>query len=410
MSDLMRIAIVTNYRRKVAGAETYLQAMLSALALGNDLALICDRDGPIARPPLALPEGTPLWLVERQGVRETIRQLRQWRPNVIYCHGTESTELESLALKAAPAVLMAHTYYGTCISGTKTCRRPITTPCHRHFGASCLLHYFPRRCGGRNPVTMARLYLRQRRRLRLLREYHAVLTLSASMRQEFLRHGLKPNRVVKLPAPGFDHEPPPLNRTSLPLIEGPRRLLFLGRMEHLKGGQILIQALPAVASALGPINLTFAGDGPAMAQWKSLAEKTVQADQRLSIHFVGWIDEERKRELFAQTDALVVPSLWPEPYGLVGPEAAQFGVPAAAFDVGGIREWLRDGQTGCLAPGDPPTAKGLADAIIRCLASRTDTWKLADGARQQAAAMSRAKHFDVVRQILEQAAGSQIQP
>ena len=39
----------------------------------------------------------------------------------------------------------------------------------------------------------------------------------------------------------------------------------------------------------------------------------------------------------------------------------------AAFAVGGIPDWLHEGENGALAPGDPPTSAGLADAVARCL-------------------------------------------
>src|SRR2546423_8225430 len=38
----------------------------------------------------------------------------------------------------APAVFFAHAYYGTCISGAKTFKRPTVTPCDRRFGPKCL--------------------------------------------------------------------------------------------------------------------------------------------------------------------------------------------------------------------------------------------------------------------------------
>ena len=60
----------------------------------------------------------------------------------------------------------------------------------------------------------------------------------------------------------------------------------------------------------------------------------------------------------ASADLLVVPSLWPEPFGLVGLEGARSRLPAAAFAVGGIPDWLRSGVNGYLAPGDPPTPAG----------------------------------------------------
>ena len=45
---------------------------------------------------------------------------------------------------------------------------------------------------------------------------------------------------------------------------------------------------------------------------------------------------------------VVVPSTWPEPFGMVGIEAMAYGKPVIAFDVGGISEWLKDGETGFL--------------------------------------------------------------
>src|SRR4029450_2402192 len=60
---------------------------------------------------------------------------------------------------------------------------------------------------------------------------------------------------------------------------------------------------------------------------------------------------------------LAVPGAWPEPFGLVGLEAAALGVPAIAFDVGGIREWLTPGENGYLVEVDPPRACTFADGL-----------------------------------------------
>ena len=87
-----------------------------------------------------------------------------------------------------------------------------------------------------------------------------------------------------------------------------------------------------------------------------------------------------------------MPSTWPEPFGLVGLEAARAGVPAAAFDVGGIRDWLIDGQTGALAPGDPPTAAGLATAIVTCVHDESRRAALGAAARAAAATRSPEEH------------------
>ena len=103
----------------------------------------------------------------------------------------------------------------------------------------------------------------------------------------------------------------------------------------------------------------------------------------------------RSSDLLDEADLLVVPSVWPEPFGLVGPEAGLHGVPAAGFAVGGIPEWLQDGVNGCLAPGDPPTTAGLADAIVRCLAD-PDTHR-----RLRQEAVRCAQRFSMTRHLAE---------
>jgi glycosyltransferase involved in cell wall biosynthesis len=94
--------------------------------------------------------------------------------------------------------------------------------------------------------------------------------------------------------------------------------------------------------------------------------KSIHAAGSADVSFTGWIDTGERARLLAATDVVVVPSIWPEPYGLSGLEALAAGLPVAAFRSGGIPEWLRDGVTGALAP-TPPTASGLADAIVRCV-------------------------------------------
>jgi glycosyltransferase involved in cell wall biosynthesis len=106
----------------------------------------------------------------------------------------------------------------------------------------------------------------------------------------------------------------------------------------------------------------------------------------------------------AATDVVVMPSLWPEPFGLVGLEANRRGVPVVAFATGGIPEWLQDGVNGCLAPGDPPTAEGLADALIRCIRSLESSDALTRGALAAARSKREDAHLDALVDILGQAA------
>jgi glycosyltransferase involved in cell wall biosynthesis len=84
-----------------------------------------------------------------------------------------------------------------------------------------------------------------------------------------------------------------------------------------------------------------------------------------------------------------MPSLWPEPFGKVGLEAAGYGIPVAAFALGGVDEWLTPGVNGMTAPSNPPTASGLAHAIVGCLADPTVYAELCTGA------LNSVKNFDL---------------
>jgi glycosyltransferase involved in cell wall biosynthesis len=63
------------------------------------------------------------------------------------------------------------------------------------------------------------------------------------------------------------------------------------------------------------------------------------------------------------------------------------------YAVGGIPDWLIPGETGELAPGDPPTVAGLADAIVRALESAAHHAELQRGARQLARRFTLEAHL-----------------
>jgi len=106
--------------------------------------------------------------------------------------------------------------------------------------------------------------------------------------------------------------------------------------------------------------------------WASGVSVLILARGFREADYVSMVEDVRGRcpALRAAIDdaaAVAVPSLWPEPFGLIGIEAQARGRPAVGYDVGGIPEWI--GDAGIAVPrGDQPA---LASAIRKVLDERT---------------------------------------
>lgn len=393
----MRILIAAPHRNLVGGVEKYVQALIPALlSRGHSIGLL--HQYPL-RPEMetvdAPAHALPTWCSVELGQANSLRALAAWGPDVIYSQGLEDVDLD-LALPARyPAILYAHTYLGTCVSGRKCHSFPHLRPCGRQFGPQCLVLYYPRRCGGLHPGTMFRMFRQQSQRRAGFARYHTVLVASRHMRREYEQHGAP--RVQLLPLPMTSGMP----NTSAPAPRVPQgRILFVGRVTDVKGACYLVRAIPRAAHSLGRnLTLTVAGEGPERDKVQNLAARL-----NVNISFSGWLDARQKLELIRQSDLLAVPSLWPEPFGLVGIEAGSLGLPAAGYAVGGIPDWLVPGESGELAPGDPPTVSGLAEAIVRILADPVHYNKLRQGAWAKARQFTLHHHIERLEQVLAAAA------
>ena len=124
-----------------------------------------------------------------------------------------------------------------------------------------------------------------------------------------------------------------------------RRVVFAGRIVAQKGLAVLIRAARHVDA-----EFVICGDGRELERMRKLARRTGVDDR---VRFRGWLDSEQLAQELANASVVVVPSLWPEPFGLVGIEALSAGRPVIASATGGVEEWLEDGISGlCVKPGD----------------------------------------------------------
>ncbi|MBL9138518.1 MAG: glycosyltransferase family 4 protein [Verrucomicrobiales bacterium] len=402
----MRLLLVNDLASCIGGAEVHQRDLIPGLReRGHEVAFLHTAVPDPARDPIA-PSDIPCWHFDGSN-RGVLDQARLWRPTVVYAHRITAVEAAPSLLDLAPSALFLHGYFGVCITGSRCMKAPTPTPCGREFGWQCLAFYYPRRCGGLNPRTMWREFQLQRASRAFLHRFDLRLTHSKHVRDEYVRHGCDPQWTRTIPffvTKGAGTTEASTGGSPRRVNDDLVRLLFMGRFDVLKGGQVLLRALPEIQRRLSrPVELTMAGDGPIRADWEALARRVTEGHgQSLQVRFPGWLTGEIRRRVLSQADLLVVPSLWPEPFGMSGLEAGAMGIPAVAFDVGGVRAWLRPGINGNLASGCPPTANGLAEAVATTVSNPVDYGLLSAGAQEVFREFTIQRHLDALESQFEE--------
>ena len=98
---------------------------------------------------------------------------------------------------------------------------------------------------------------------------------------------------------------------------------------------------------------------------------------------LGWLRPEDMPAHYSQADLVVVPSIWPEPFGIVAAEAMASARPVVASQVGGLQHIVEHGKTGLLVPPESPEA--LAEAIGTLIADPALRAQMGQAGRERAA-------------------------
>ena len=178
------------------------------------------------------------------------------------------------------------------------------------------------------------------------------IVLSGFMHDILTRQGIPAEKISLIP-PSISI--PSVAETAGAAPSGAPHILAIGQLIRGKGVDQLLTAMRGVKT---PCVLDIVGTGNDEAYLKELA-----APLGTSVVFHGYAPD--PDAAFHGVRSVVLPWRWQEPFGLVGPEALAHGVPLVGFDVGAVREYLADGETGLLVP--PGDTDALAAAIDRIL-------------------------------------------
>jgi glycosyltransferase involved in cell wall biosynthesis len=308
-------------------------------------------------------------------------------PDIVHVQGNDNFALEAGLRRVYATVKTLHTY-DFCPTGGKF-HFLSRSPCRHATSALCVPRMVYKRCLlSRRPSVIWSHYRRVVDANANNAAYGAVIVASAYVRQQALATGYPPQQVRVLP---YFTIPPPMPPDP---PERPGTILFCGRIVPEKGLVLLLRVLARLDVSW---RLIVAGDGYASRSAKRLADRLGLADR---VTFQGWADRQTLRALYAEASVVVVPSLWPEPFGIVGLEAMAYARPVVAFAVGGIPEWLDDGVTGFLVR--PYNLDALADRLRACLESPALARALGERGRARVECeFTAARHLESLMRIYD---------
>ena len=331
----MRVLVVNWQDREnplAGGAEIHLHEIFERLAArGHEITLLCG--GWVGCPPRAMLGGVD---VHRVGTRHTFALL-------VYAYWFRH-------LRRRP--------FGVVFEDIN--KAPLYTP---FWGArakcvACVPHLFGSTVFQLLPWPLAAAVWLSERPLPLCYRGVPFQAISESTADDLVARGIPRGHVeVIYPGVSFDrYTPDPAVRSAHPVFA------YVGRLKKYKGVDLVIRAFAALSDPAATLEIAGAGDHRA-----SLEALARSLDLGARVRFLGFISEAEKLALLRRAWAVALASP-KEGWGLTNVEAAACATPVVASNSPGIRESVRDGETGFLVPyGD---VEGMAAAFRRLAASR----------------------------------------
>lgn len=290
-------------------------------------------------------------------VESTRHALAEFKPDAVYVHKmSDLGVLSTLMQSSLPRVHMVHDHDIYCLRSYKY--NPLSRKiCTRAASAYCV---FPcMGCVVRDREGLLPLKLRSFRdklqEIELNKQFDRMVVVTTYMRDELLRNGFDPQRIsIHAPVPR-------MGDASIQSSFSDRNLiLYAGQITRGKGVDVLLRALAKVQSRFECIIL---GDGHHKAACEKLSRKLGLQDR---VTFKGFIPQEELKAYYRECSVVALSSVWPEPIATIGLEVMRYGLPVVAFDAGGIKDWLIDGENGRLVPWMDTAAYASAlDELLR---------------------------------------------
>ena len=212
--------------------------------------------------------------------------------------------------------------------------------------------------------------LRVETETRLARNCHHIIATTEKERDGLIRHyGASPERISVIPC-GVNldlFQPKDREMAKQQLgFDGNKVILYVGRIEPLKGIDRLLRAITYLQNNHGLRVVIIGGDEHSRDEMERLQKLSRSLHIEDSVTFLGLIKHEKLPCFYSAATACVIPSHY-ESFGMVALESMACGTPIVATDVGDLKSIIHQGETGYVVIDDAPS--GLADKIALLLSS-----------------------------------------
>ena len=191
----------------------------------------------------------------------------------------------------------------------------------------------------------------------LVKNCHRVIAATGKEKEDLILHyGALPETISVIPC-GVNLELfQPVDREAARQqlgLNGNKNILFVGRLEPLKGIDRLLMAMTYLENREGTRLLVIGGDGNSQYEIERLQRLSRELHIQDSVIFLGLIKQEKLPLYYSAADVCVVPSYY-ESFGLVALESLACGTPVVATDVGSAKRVIRQGETGYVVADNFP--------------------------------------------------------
>jgi len=205
-----------------------------------------------------------------------------------------------------------------------------------------------------NPLFWLLLYFNYLKQNKTLKHIDKFISISDFITKQLEKNCVKRKNIEKIYSiPDIKETKKKFNIKEKGVI-----VTYIGALEKLKGVDILMKAFNKIH---GDAKLLIFGEGYQREYLESIANKNVR--------FYGSVDYSYIPSIYKQSDIIVQPALWPEPFSRIMLEATYFGKPIIATDNGGNPEGVIDGKNGFLVKSEEDLKQKLErlikDKILR---------------------------------------------